>query len=92
MEKYRVQSQMRKMGDYYNSHITLANSGAHSFGNGAYILDTNLPAFLVLKALAFNEMPRELGILEQRAGRDGHMDPPPQSPNNIFFLRTKSKE
>ena len=67
---------MRKVGDYYNSHITLANSGAHSFGNGVYILDTNLPAFLVLKALAFNEMPRELGILEQRAGRDGHMDPP----------------
>lgn len=78
MEKYGVQSQIRKVGDYYNSHITLANSGAHSFGHGAYILDTNLSAFLVLKALApvGVNIKRELDILEQRAGRDGHMDPP----------------
>lgn len=69
---------MGKVGDYYNSHTTLANSGAHSFGNGAYILDTNLSAFLVLKALApvGVNIKRELGILEQRADRDGHMDPP----------------
>lgn len=62
------------------------------FGHGAYILDTNLSAFLVLKALALVgvNIKREPGILEQRAGRDGHMDP--QSPNNIFSLRTKSKE